>query len=286
MPDFKYRKNLNESDNPEEVADFLVTVSSKSDFCWSLCFYPGFIQRLLYSGFLPIAANIGTEEDPLYVLLPKLHNERCILSLLGSASSASVHVPKKVKKLSKRFSLELNVSPDVNKFDLILEKIQSQHNENSWLVTPYVNSIKLLLLGDQKAVKFVCVSLFNSAGVTEASESDSDDDSEESPRIVAGELGVLIGCWYISLTGFSDKKDYPNSGKIQILAMAGKLKSMGCEYIDFGMMMDYKEDLGAMEISRGRFLSLFRQQRRRKIESKSGDAELFNARHLIDSLTN
>ncbi|KAJ1481377.1 hypothetical protein T484DRAFT_1807539, partial [Baffinella frigidus] len=49
-----------------------------SDFCWSSCFDAQFIAALMYQGYLPTAH--GPLDGPHeHVLLPKLHQQRCVM---------------------------------------------------------------------------------------------------------------------------------------------------------------------------------------------------------------
>ncbi|EZG78784.1 leucyl/phenylalanyl-tRNA protein transferase [Gregarina niphandrodes] len=61
-------------------------------------------------------------------------------------------------------------------------------------------------------------------------------------EMVAGEIGVLSGRSYTSLTGFTRVK---NTGKIQLLALHAFLVKHGFMVWDLGMHLDYKTDLGA-----------------------------------------
>ena len=52
-------------------------VQLDGDFCWSLSFETAFLRALCYEGFLPICCELGGGSG-LYVLLPKLHVQRCV----------------------------------------------------------------------------------------------------------------------------------------------------------------------------------------------------------------
>jgi hypothetical protein len=57
-----------------------IAQSWSSDFCWSSSFDAKFIAALMYEGYLPTAHGPvhGPQE---YVLLPKLHQQRCIMQV-------------------------------------------------------------------------------------------------------------------------------------------------------------------------------------------------------------
>jgi len=68
--------------------------STSDDFCWSLDWDVKFFSKLIYEGFLTIATDIGNN---MHILLPKLHNERCIINL----DSNNPIIPPQRKLLSK-----------------------------------------------------------------------------------------------------------------------------------------------------------------------------------------
>ena len=101
------------------------------DFCWSLCFSPEFIRALAFEGFLPISCELGGGTG-LFVLLPKLHEQRCILAF------ADLHVPRKVRKRAKQYTLTVD-----DAFDAVLDGCLDQH-EDSWINPPLLKSFRYL----------------------------------------------------------------------------------------------------------------------------------------------
>ena len=97
----------------------------------SLCFSPRFIAALCYEGLLPICCELGGGTG-LYVLLPKLHAERCVLSF------DALHVPKKVRKRARRYVLTCGRA-----FDAVLDGCIRQHGE-SWLYPPLQTALRAL----------------------------------------------------------------------------------------------------------------------------------------------
>ena len=238
-----------ESDDPDKVADEM----PKSDLCWSLCFSPAFIRRLFFSGFLSIAANVGGDEAPLWLLLPKLHLKRCIALFEG------FHVSKKTLKISGRYQISINQD-----FDHVIERCSASH-ESSWLHPPLVAALKALK--NSETVKAVSVELWSAHN-----------------ELVAGEIGVVVGAVYTSLTGFSNRVQHSGSGKVQLAALAEILRSSGVAFWDFGMSLPYKLEMGAHEIHRKEFLKLFRAGRQGHLSMVFPD-EKVSARSLIDALT-
>ena len=82
--------------------------------------------------------------------------------------------------------------------------------------------------------------------------------SSETGKLAAGELGVLVGAVYTSLTGFFDKSRYSGAGKVQLAALADLLRNCGVQVWNLGMDLDYKNEMRAMTVPRGEFLRLFR----------------------------
>ena len=95
-------------------------------------------------------------------------------------------------------------------------------------------------------------------------------------RLVAGEIGVFAGSCYTSLTGFRRES---GSGTVQLAATARYLEAVGVALWDLGMPLDYKAVLGAHNVSRKEFLSLFRAAREKAPRRAAGKLP---ARGLID----
>ena len=230
VPEFhpKSRKMLTEADDLEKAADE-VERDNKDEISWSLCFLPSFIASLFRSGFLPIACNMGGD-DALYVLLPKLHAMRCICSW------KDVHVSRKTRRQSSKYYMTFNTC-----FNRVADKVNEQH-ANSWLYPPLRNALEVLNKGRGPLACVVSVELWDI----------------ESGELTAGELGVLVGSVYTSLTGFCDKNKYSGSGTVQLAALAGVLREAGATFWDLGMGLDYKANLGGQDIPRTDFLKMFR----------------------------
>jgi Leu/Phe-tRNA-protein transferase len=110
---------------------------SHDDFYVSRSFDPVLLCHLMYEGFLPIATEYG---DQLY-LLPKLHRKRCVLIM-----NKPEHVPKSVKKRSKKYKLVFN-----NDFDGVIKGCHAQHGI-PWLYPPLVEGFRTLCQADAQGV--------------------------------------------------------------------------------------------------------------------------------------
>lgn len=70
-----------------------VLLEQLTEYTWSTCFHPRFMQQLTVEGFLCISCELtGNAHSPLFILIPKLHHQRCLVHLHAKA----LHIPKKV----------------------------------------------------------------------------------------------------------------------------------------------------------------------------------------------
>jgi hypothetical protein len=80
-------------------------------------------------------------------------------------------------------------------------------------------------------------------------------------ELKAGEFGVMCGRVYTSYSGYREED---NAGTVQMILMVRALEEAGFAFLDFGMPLDYKADLGAKDISPEEFVSLFRSAREQR----------------------
>lgn len=227
---------IREEDDVEEKAEEVVRKDA-GDFCWSLSFTPEFLERLFTSGFLPICTDVGDNpEDPLFVLLPKLHRRRSVVR-----APLTLHVDRGARKRSRNYRVTVDAA-----LSDVMDGCIAQHGE-SWLFPPMRRS--LTALHGQTAV-----ALGGSARAT----LHSIEVWRKDGQLVAGELGTACGAMYTSLTGFF-RED--GAGTVQMLALGGLLLRGGFRCWDLGMAMSYKAQLGAVELDRREFVALHRSLR-------------------------
>lgn len=199
----------------------------QGDFFYTLHFQKGLIAQLMLEGFLPIA----TENN---ICLPKLHRQRCIITL-NDPKSSTLHISKSVRKRTKRYHLSVNTA-----FRETVIACQRQHGTNCWLYPPLVSCFEGLvggyigrsnITGAAIPVRVFSIEVYNTA----------------TGELAAGELGYSVGQWYTSLTGFTVES---GAGSVQLAATGRLLAQCGFATWDLGMDMAYKRDLGGHMIDR------------------------------------
>ena len=197
-------------------------------YFWSDDWSEDFYIELAKAGF------ICTTNDSKYglVLLPELQYEYAILDF------KDLHISSKVKKIMHKNNYELLVN---SKFTQVLEKFSTQHKYN-WLKEEYVELLKNLYMHNDTRSDFKIISFELICS--------------ESDKLIAGEVGYIIGKTYTSLSGFSSKeKRYANYGTLQLVLLAKHLKKYGFEFWNLGHpYMEYKQRLGCKTYSRSEFL--------------------------------
>jgi Leu/Phe-tRNA-protein transferase len=78
-------------------------------------------------------------------------------------------------------------------------------------------------------------------------------------RLVAGEFGTVVGGVYTSYSGYKDEN---SAGTVQLVLAGRRLRDSGFAFWDLGMLLPYKERLGAQALDRAKFLELFNKARR------------------------
>ena len=258
IPSFSESQRLDPEMDLDKAAD---RMANSNDFAWSLYFDPTFLVRLMFSGFLPICTDLS---DSLYCLLPKLHRRRAVMNI---STDSNLHVSRKVRKHAHKYRLFVN-----RDFEAVVDGIKEQHGESCWLFPPLVNALTDLALSKFELPKECPVGIFSIELYT------VDDD-----RLVAGEIGYTVGSIYTSMTGFYRDS---GSGSIQLAALGGLLKRRHFSVWDFGMMMQYKRDLGCREIPRSEFIDTLRRERNKRVCLKpsigqDGDDDYMNVSNLI-----
>lgn len=233
--------------------------SYDGDFCWASSFRPDFIAALMSHGFLTMATDTGNfrKDAGLAVMLPKLHQERCVLRF------ADMRVQRGTRKKAKHFKLTTNTA-----FDGVVTGLREQHGPECWFYAPLVQALRTILEnpGDYDQWE-TCVS----------------SDSTLSPVAVrvpvrvhsfeiwdavtgdlaAGEIGCSVGSVYTSMSGFSRAS---SAGSVQMAATAALLVRRGCTLWDLGMELKYKIEMGAKSIPRRKFLDAIAEGKKPYLE--------------------
>jgi len=235
----------------------------KSDFTWGLSFDPQFIRNLMYHGFLPTADVVSRG---VYILLPKLHQNRCLLQF------ENLHIATVARKKSKKYTI--TVDQDIDK---VIAGCVKQHGE-SWLHPPLQESFRLLM-GEKKrtvAEDSKVVPTNDTVNVWDKTVSMHSVELWDGDELVAGELGYAVGTCYCSLTGFMTVS---SSGTIQLITLGKLLEQQGFTLWDFGMELPYKKSLGAKSVPRMQFVRELTKVRNNEVvklkcESKRNCSEI------------
>ncbi|MBU1668433.1 GNAT family N-acetyltransferase [bacterium] len=172
-----------------------------------------------------IAVTMENDEDLLMV--PEIQKSYAILDF------KDLHISRKVKKLLRRKSLELEIAENL---DEVFLEIKNYHGA-TWFKELYLETLKEVnSLDDNCRVVTAIV--------------------RDEGKAIAGEIGYIIGKTYTSLAGFSSKERYyANYGTAQLVLLAQYLEQHGFAFLNLGQpYMQYKLDLGAKVYEREEFL--------------------------------
>ncbi|MDR2942966.1 MAG: GNAT family N-acetyltransferase [Treponema sp.] len=224
-------------DDCRKIVDAILATDYDKDFCVAGDFNPDFVAELMKAGFLVMSMNLSENSaEPDFILLPKLHLVRSALFF------ENLHIKKSIRRFLSRFELR----PDAE-FDLIVDRCIEKHKAD-WLTPPLVECIKKIRSAGGK----------NDSGLLTPSENARPASFAlyREGKLVAGEFGIVCGRVYTSYSGFYDED---NAGTVQIILATRHLHEQGFLFFDLGMPLDYKNDLGAVDISAGEFVRLFRE---------------------------
>jgi Leu/Phe-tRNA-protein transferase len=219
-------------DNLRRIVDAILETDYNEDFCVSPDFSADFIARLMEAGFLVMSSRLveTDSQDPAgadeqFILLPKLHVIRSILFF------ENLHIKKSIKRYLNQYELRFDTD-----FDFILDQCITVHGDD-WLTPPLVSAIRTIRQNKLHGVYPATFSLYRNG------------------KLVAGDLGIITGKVYTSYSGYHDEN---NSGTVQLILITRYLEEHGFAFFDLGMPIDYKNNLGAIDISQGIFAILFR----------------------------
>ena len=248
---------MNSEDDCNKIVDVMLATDYDGEFCIAEGFDVEFTARLMEAGFLIMSMGFprnndtldDSEEDPdlFYIMLPKLHLVRSALFF------ENLHIKKSIRRFLNRYELRADAE-----FEHIIDCCVEKHGAD-WLTPPLVDCIK--------KIRNAALNSFND-GSPSASDHQLKPGFSPKPRaypasfalyrdgeLVAGEFGVICGRIYTSYSGFFYED---NAGTVQLILATKYLQEHGFSYFDMGMPMDYKNDLGAVDISPREFVKLFR----------------------------
>ena len=236
----------------------------REEYCYTFIYHYKLLASVMVEGFLPFAVE--------NVIMPKLHYERCVVSL-----PEAMHVTKNSKKRSKKFRFTTNQC-----FDRVVEGCWKKWGSDCWLYPELVKLWKQIMDAGEvysivdtpsrtvqnapKApVRFYSIEVWN----------------EETGELAGGELGYTVGSIYTSITGFNTEN---NAGSVQLSSLGRLLCTLGFTLWDLGMGMDYKKSLGSHLMKRKAFVAQVHDLRIRHghLRLPITDAKGFNCRDLID----
>jgi Leu/Phe-tRNA-protein transferase len=263
---------ISPEDDCHAIVDAMLLTNYNEEFCVAQDFSPDFVSKLMEAGFLVMSMKLEEETEeieetedeteeteetedendeptsatqPFYILLPKLHLERSALFF------KNLHVKKSIRRYLNRYELRADAE-----FDRILDRCVEKHG-GDWLTPPLVECIKKIR---------------QSASNHQSSESPAPGINPQplEPRpyvyptsfalyrdgeLVAGEFGVVYDNVYTSYSGYYDED---NAGTVQLILTTRYLQEHGFSFFDMGMPLDYKTDMGAIDITPEEFVRLFR----------------------------
>jgi len=232
---------ISPEDDCHAIVDAMLATNYSEEFCLATDFNPDFVSRLMEAGFLVMSMYIREKEENFgCILLPKLHLTRSALFY------ENLHIKRSIKRFINRYELKVDAE-----FDRIIDRCVEKHGSD-WLTSPLVESVKIIR-SRSKMPQLPLTQHENSSlqtppyPVSFALYRDGE--------LVAGEFGVICGRVYTSYSGFYEED---NAGTVQIIKTTRFLQKNGFSFFDMGMPLDYKTDLGAVDISPEQFVKMFR----------------------------
>ncbi|MDM8532110.1 hypothetical protein QUF63_13140 [Anaerolineales bacterium HSG25] len=207
---------------------------------------PEMYNALAYVGFISVSVK---DQTGAHYLMPEMQFSYVVLHW------KNLHISKQLRKFIAKnlfhdqyyISLNQELAP-------IFEGVSRYHGARNWLTERYLNLLNALIPDPDMPtsmathIKPVAVGLWH------------------HDQLIGGEIGYLTGGIYTSLTGFFDRENYSNFGKIQLIGLALLLKKFGYTCWNLGHpYMVYKFEMGGLEYERENFLRLWLTYRNDKI---------------------
>ena len=199
---------------------------------------PEMYDELAYCGFISVSGRDAFRNE---YLLPEIQSSYAVLHW------ENLHISRRLRQFIKK-----HIDPD-NKFYIsinndmngVIDGIKRYHREKNWLTNSYIHILKTMY-HNQKNFKQTIISV----GLCHQN------------HLIGGEIGYISGRIYTSLTGFFDRDNYSNFGKIQLIALASLLKNADIAFWNMGHpYIKYKFDIGARDYARLDFLDLWVRHR-------------------------
>lgn len=230
------------------------------------------VAAVLAHGYIPMTMG---DEGP-DVLLVKCHRERMVLEW------TDLHLPRKTLRYARGLNLVIGREPGT-----VIDRVHEAHAD-SWLNDalrealaglarnrlPAVSGGAAVPPGPRVVTPELYLAAHPGAPVPTASTA-----GEAIAAPVAGELGVLCGRVYTSLSGYHRRN---GAGWALMGALAGVLQDAGVAFWDLGMPIDYKYRLGARVCDRDTFLKRFRAAAQAPAPTLPSASVVFSARDLVD----
>lgn len=185
------------------------------------------IKSLCYDGFLPMDNYyIFDDRQPLDI---KLHHQRCLIK------PQLVKIGKTVRKRAGNYKLIINKD-----FDLTMKYVWEQHGYSWFSPRLYDLIMPFISINASKELSFNSVELWR------------------DEELAAGDIGMVSGSRYLSMTGFYRMN---GAGTVLLESIRRLLFESGFEMWDMGMEMDYKMKMGGFLVNRDVFLESVRSAR-------------------------
>jgi len=204
-------------------------------------FSPKMYDELAYSGFISVSAmdDLGNA-----FLIPEMQSSYAVLYW------DNLHISRRLRQFIKKNLIKDEYFISINNnMNGVFDGINRYHKEKNWMNDSYIKVLKKMHQQTHFKQTIISVELWH------------------HQTLIAGEIGYLTGSIYTSLTGFFDRINYSNFGKIQLIGLAKLLKKSGVAFWNMGHpYMKYKFDIGAREYARLDFLKLWLKYRQRKLQ--------------------
>ena len=219
-----------------------------------------FIFSLCYNGFFPM----GSGDD----IFPKLHQTRCCVEIEKWHNKFNFNkekikmVLKKIKKASKKILREIKN----NEFEYLIEInnnaketydfTNNYHKWGFWIKKNF--SEKLIDLSKKTLTYKNCH--FRTIFISLVKKNKK----SNKKIILATDIGYITGLMYTSMTGSYNKK-FSSFGNILLFIIPFILQMNNIKLWDFGMIMNYKMEMGGGKYPRNDFLNIVKKFRQNHI---------------------